>query len=326
MSGSWVVSLRRIGGNQHQGVRFRLCDIVSLAYLGVVGALILLFHTHVAAWARLAAIHALSALAVLGLVHLASRWPNHGLVGIARTFYPLVLIVYCWDELRHLVPMITGSYWATATVVRADLAVFGVHPTAWLGALGRPWLDEAMCAAFVGYYLYALLPVVLYARGKRQEALAAFSVAALCYFGNYILFLLLPAKSPPQILGQFPELHAGQFGGYAFAWLVRKLESGGSVTGAAFPSSHVAGTVATTLIALRYARPLGLALIPLTVGVAVATVYLGYHHGLDPLAGAAWGALSAWLGLRLVRARGEEPPGYPPLLWDRTPPADGRGR
>jgi membrane-associated phospholipid phosphatase len=53
----------------------------------------------------------------------------------------------------------------------------------------------------------------------------------------------------------------------------------------------------------RYLRPMGLALTPLAAGVVVATVYLGYHHGLDSLAGVAWGALCVWLGLRLLRQR-----------------------
>jgi membrane-associated phospholipid phosphatase len=313
-SGSRLAALGPFARSRYQGVRLRLCDSVSLAYLILVGVLLLAWHGHVDAWRRLAAIHALSALAIVELVRLASRRPNDRLIAVARTFYPLVLILYCWDELRHLVPMLTGSYWATALIVRADVAVFGVHPTAWLGALQRAWLDEAMCVAFAGYYLYALVPVILYARGRRDEALALVSVGTLCYFSNYILFMLLPAKSPPQILDQFPELHAGQFSGYLVASLVRKLESGGSVLGAAFPSSHVAGTVATTLAALRYARPLGLALAPLTLAVALSTVYLGYHHGLDPVAGIVWGALSAWVGLRLVRRRGEEPAGYPPLV------------
>ncbi len=42
--------------------------------------------------------------------------------------------------------------------------------------------------------------------------------------------------------------------------------------------------------------------------MAVSTVYLGYHHAMDPLGGLVWGAVSYAVGRRWVAARGEAPP------------------
>ncbi len=80
------------------------------------------------------------------------------------------------------------------------------------------------------------------------------------------------------------------------------------MTGAAFPSSHVAGSVVCALAARRWLPGLGALLLPLALGVSVATVYLGYHHAVDPIAGIVWGA-GAWFGaLTILRRRDRLPP------------------
>src|SRR5207245_3483122 len=50
-------------------------------------------------------------------------------------------------------------------------------------------------------------------------------------------------------------------------------------------SSHVAASVVATGMALRYYRPLGLILLPLTVGLTLAVVYGQFHYGVDALSG-----------------------------------------
>ena len=64
-----------------------------------------------------------------------------------------------------------------------------------------------------------------------------------------------------------------------------------------------------TLLALRYVPVMGWVLLPLGLGMAVATVYLGYHHAADPIGGILWGLAAYWIGMRWVEARGEGAPG-----------------
>jgi len=59
----------------------------------------------------------------------------------------------------------------------------------------------------------------------------------------------------------------------------------GDSWGAAFPSSHVAAAVVATLCALRFWRPLGLVLLPLTLGMVFAVVYGQFHYAVDALGG-----------------------------------------
>ena len=59
----------------------------------------------------------------------------------------------------------------------------------------------------------------------------------------------------------------------------------GDSWGAAFPSSHVSAAVVAAICALRYCRPLGLALAPLTLGLVLSVVYGQFHYAVDALAG-----------------------------------------
>ena len=218
----------------------------------------------------------------------------------------ILMLLLAWGELNAIVPMLYGGdYWGTAWIVSADVALFGGHPTVLVQALYRPWLDDLMAIFYTGYYLFLTVPLVLLVQRKYEAALAATAVIALNYFSNFTLFLLLPVKSPPQVLAQYPTLQPSAYTGYLVAAMTRAIQGNESVLGAAFPSSHVSGSFVCALLASRFVRPFGRALLPLTFGVAAATVYLGYHHGLDPLGGLVWGGLSYIVGMHWLKSRGE---------------------
>jgi membrane-associated phospholipid phosphatase len=97
-------------------------------------------------------------------------------------------------------------------------------------------------------------------------------------------------------------------GGGPVVWLEQLIQGEqGAARGAAFPSAHVSASVAWSMVSWRYARRIAYINWPLTIGTAASTVYLGFHHAIDPIAGLLLGAACYWLGLRILRARGEDP-------------------
>jgi membrane-associated phospholipid phosphatase len=102
-------------------------------------------------------------------------------------------------------------------------------------------------------------------------------------------------------------LHTRRYSGYVVAEITRFIQAQGSVRGGTFPSSHISEALAWALMAFRYNRKVGVVLLPAVLGVAVSTVYLGYHHALDPIAGLLLGALLYPVGLKIIQARGEDP-------------------
>jgi membrane-associated phospholipid phosphatase len=203
--------------------------------------------------------------------------------------------------------MFFGTYWATDLIIRWDKFIFGVHPTIWIQQFYQPWLDELMNFFYAGYYTFFLLiPLYFFIRKKYQETFAILSLIALTYFSNFILFYLLPVVSP-QSSPVLQALHTKQYGGYIFSEINRMVQASGSSLGASFPSSHVSGALVWVLSAWRFSKKLGLALAPISIGIGVATVYLGWHHAMDPIFGYIWGIICYLIASKLIKKRGEDP-------------------
>ena len=96
-----------------------------------------------------------------------------------------------------------------------------------------------------------------------------------------MVFLFSPVAGPRYAFGLPSNAAAHVWPARAAQWM---LDMGDS-WGAAFPSSHVAGAVVATGMAIRYWRPLGLALLPVTTGLVLGVVYGQFHYGVDALSG-----------------------------------------
>jgi membrane-associated phospholipid phosphatase len=271
-----------------------------MGHLAVVGLIIVPFHRDVSHWGVVPLLHAGLCLAAAELVRLDARAP-HPLVRFARTFYPVLWIGFAWIELNRLVTMVFPM-WGSRWVVEADLRLFGVHPTVWVERWFRPWLTELMNFFYAAYYLFpAVVSLPLYFSGRRREASAFLFLTVFTIAVNFLIFFFVPAEGAWIALRHAHTLEPE--GGFFLA-LIRWLQSHGSSRGCAFPSSHVAAAFAMALAGLRTLRRVGLVLLPLSFGVAMATVYCRYHHAVDALAGMLLGPLLYWTGLRILKARG----------------------
>lgn len=294
--------------NRYQSIRFRLVDYICLGYMALLGLLLPFFHKQVPHWPVDFLIHLIFVIGGLEVIRWGEKNPQNKILWAIRTFYPVVFYAYGFLEVDHMGRMFFGSYWAIDFLVNADKAIFGVHPTIWVEQFNSPWLDELMTLFFSGYYLF--LPLVsfsLFFRGKREETLAAFSVVSFAYFVNYLLFYIFPALSP-RMIPWMAEMHSTDYTGYLIASMTRLIQGGeGVLRGGCFPSSHISGAMAWSLVAWRYNRKLGAVLIPMVFGVAISTVYLRYHHAVDPIAGLILGLLSYPVALFIMKKRGEDP-------------------
>jgi membrane-associated phospholipid phosphatase len=297
----------RVFKSRYGHVRFRLMDIIFIVYVGLVGILILFFHERIRLWPLLAALHFLILAGALEIIRLGEKHREKKILWFMRTTYSLFLMLFCWRELSLTVLMLFDSFWGTDLLIRTDLGLFRGHPTLWAAQFERPWIDELMSFFYTAYFsFFFLIPGYFFLRKKYEETLAVISQITLIYYGNFILFYLIPAVGPhhSSVLAQSGD---HQSGGFLFAALNAVLQGSAGVRGAAFPSSHVAGALGWVLAAGRYSRRLGWALAPVALGVGLATVYLGYHHAVDPMAGYVWGAAGFIIGLRWLKKRGEDP-------------------
>lgn len=297
--------------SRYGGIRFRVMDLVFLSYAGLSGLLILVFPGNFRGSPVRALIHLAVIAFSLEAIRAGEARPDRPVLRGLRVLYSLPLMLFFWTEMDLLVPVLFGSYWATDLALAADKALLGVHPTLWVERLHGPILNELMTFFYTAYYaLIIAVPLSFFLRKKTEETFAVLSLINLTYYVNYVLFLLFPALSPshaPALAG----LHTPPSEGYLFFHLNRALQDSAGIHGAAFPSSHVAGALVWVLASARYGGRKAYALFVIFVGVVLATVYMGYHHAVDPPAGALWGGLGYLIGLRWLRRRGEDPRGKP---------------
>lgn len=292
---------------RYSSIRFRVMDISCAGFFGLVGFLLIFFHKTVDSWPRYVLIHAVLVLAILELVRIGEKRPHNKILWFGRTFYPIVLFLFGWSEVNVIVRMFFGNFWFTGPAIAMDKFLFGVHPTVWFQQFTHPLLDEIMGFFYASYYLF--LPSVvlaIYIKGKRDETLAVFSFLSVTLMSNYFLFYLLPALSP-SMSESLSYLHAKTYSGYFFMRIILAIQSNAGIAGGAFPSSHISEVFVLVLASLRYEKKLGLILLPMAIGVAVSTVYLGYHHAVDPIFGFIWGGICFVVTLKILKSRKEDP-------------------
>ncbi len=304
-------SVKLFWKNRYGHVRFRLMDINTLIYYGLVGFLLIFFHKSVKYWPLYVLIHAAVVLLVLELIRFGEKYPQKKTLWFFRTMYPLPLFLCGWEELAAIITMFFGNHWMTDVVIRWDRIIFGVDPTVWVQKLFKPWLNELLHFNYLAYYCFFLLiPFLLYFRGKKKETFAVMSFLTFTYFSNFFLFFFMPTLDPlnvPALQAQYVKEQVGYF----FVPLNHYIQAKGGIPVAAFPSSHVAGALVWVLAAIRYNRKLGYALLPLAMGIGFGVVYIQLHFALDPIFGYIWGAICFTVALKLLKKRGEDPLSLP---------------
>ena len=235
------------------------------------------------------ALHA-SAIAMVALAY-ANRLPTP-----VRYWTPLALGPFLYIELRWLVSG-AGRLHSDERVLVWEHAFFPGNPSE---TLAIQWhaavLSEMLHAAYLSYYVLIFLPPTLLWLGRRrkdfsQTLLALAIVYALCF----TIYVLFPVDGPRFLHGP-----ANAPTGPLRSIVVSLLESGSS-RGTAFPSSHVAASVVASVCALRFQRPVGIAVAVLTVGICFGAVYGGYHYAIDIVAGLLTGAVALVLAFILER-------------------------
>jgi hypothetical protein len=219
-------------------------------------------------------------------------------------WYPLLLVTALYTEIG-LVNLAGGR--AHDRIVQGwEDALFGGQPGRdWIRSSPSVWLSWVLHLGYLAYYpITVAAPLGCWMTGRREAMARAMTTIAATFYVCYLTFLLFPVMGPRHA---FPladnaatrtaiaEVTHG-FLGHVAAW------------GAAFPSSHVAVSVAATAVALIEWRALGLALVVPTALLALGSVYGQFHYAVDALAGTAVG-LAVAVGVRLAASSlaGPEP-------------------
>jgi membrane-associated phospholipid phosphatase len=157
--------------------------------------------------------------------------------------------------------------------------------------------------AYLTYFVYLLvLGGILYYREDWRGYWSVMTYSAVAYAIGYVIAVFLPIESPWFAMAR--SWH-GELRGGAFTAAINFIEHYGRVRGAAFPSEHVAGSVAALWGAWRHRRWLFWVMLPLVLCMCVSTVWGRYHYVADILGGMVTGTLGFVIGGWLVRKQEE---------------------
>ncbi|MYA32433.1 MAG: hypothetical protein F4164_13995 [Gemmatimonadales bacterium] len=270
-------------------------DRAAIGYLGCTGLVSLAFGGLTGG--GIAAAHA---IAVFGITRLAAWHPRAGLAAIARAAYAVLLTPLLYAELAVLNRFLTQRYF-DATVQAWDAAMFGGQPSIGLSA-SLPWLpfSEVLHLGYFAYY--AIVPTailgVFATRGLEAMQRTALAVA-VAFFVSYLIFMFFPVAGPRY---EFARI-GGEIGEGTLFGIVHGILEAGSSKGTAFPSSHIAASLAGVVAAGREDRRWFWLLIIPELALTAGTVYGRFHYAADALAGILLGLLVCAV-LRAVEPRG----------------------
>jgi hypothetical protein len=294
-------------------MRLRPVEVLVLGYFGLMVIFVLASWKRVDGWQLLLAGYALFALLIPVLARAERRFPENRLISILRFACPVVALLFAYVAVARSVLILRGRFLDDA-VNSWELSLFGAHPNVAIGAVSSPLLTELLTFCYFSFYGCFLIPVFLFARGRRPLAERYMFAVLLAAFTCYLGFLVVPLAGPSLSLGD--RLVPAHLPGYAVTALQRHIMATFDPVGTCFPSSHVA-VAWTTVLCLRpfLSRRARRVVCALTVGLTIAVVYDRYHYVSDAVAGlpVALGAglVTRWLGTRGAFEPGEIGGGAP---------------
>jgi membrane-associated phospholipid phosphatase len=218
-----------------------------------------------------------------------------------RHWYPHLFFLFCFEELGKLVHLVSPA-WQDAKLIAADYWLTGVHPTVWLEQFATPARNDLMQFAYLTYFAYLLVVGgILYYRQDWRGYWSVMTYSAMGYAIGYVIAILFPIESP--WFAMAGSWHGALQGGPVTV-AINFIEHYGRVRGAAFPSEHVAGSIAALWGAWRHRRWLFWVLAPLVMCMCVSTVWGRYHYVVDVFGGIVTGTLGYVIGGWVMKTRG----------------------
>jgi membrane-associated phospholipid phosphatase len=240
--------------------------------------------------------HAGVAAAILSFAPAARRWPVLPL-RFVRDLYHLPLAVVYYRETAALHEAVWGGLNFDDVVAGLDDLLFGGQPSLLFArTLPNQVVCELMHLTYLSYYALTLIGgLALWTRRDDGEvfprALHAIVFTMMVCYTTYVVF---PVVGPPF---HWPGLHHAGLDGF-FRRALDGLLVLDRPTGA-FPSSHVAVTVAFLSAFWRYLRPMfWLTIVPASL-LIVSTVYVRAHYAADAIAGLVVGLVAFRVGERV---------------------------
>ncbi len=208
----------------------------------------------------------------------------------ARMACSILFAVLFYFGIFYLAPAV-GLPLRDDMLLRFDEALFGQTPGSWLYQNSPRWLVEFFGAGYLTFEAYLAWGIVRAYLGPADRARVLHDVVLMIFTVGFAGYLLVPAEGPCRA---YPGLFVTDDAGGVFTGFTTWVVDRGSSLYDVFPSLHIAVTLMLLHFDFRHARRLFYFVLPVATTTMIATIYLGYHYGVDLIAGVVLYLAVAW--------------------------------
>lgn len=273
--------------------RLNLLDLLTIIFITIIILLLILFYPRFPHGWQLLLGYIILLLLALFVSDARHRWNEIKTVRVLCDFSPVFFILAIFELLGGVTPYLRPDI--DSLLIKADLVLFGVHPTVWMEDFFIPWVADILALAYISYYFIPLvLILILYFRGRANEFFLTAGTLLLGYYICYIIYIFMPAIGPRFTLASLQQVPLR--GGIIMNTIVDTLNTLEGNKRDCFPSGHTQIVLVSLWFAFKYRRPLFWIYLPIITALIISTVYLRYHYVIDLIAGIAAAGITILLG------------------------------
>lgn len=212
--------------------------------------------------------------------------------------YVLLMFIYLYTEAGSLIVHLHGDVRYDDELKRYEQNVFFGQPARDL----REWLPSRLLGEYLHFCYFTFYAIIggviffIYYFRPREHFDRAASALTLAFYTCFSIYLFYPVEGPYWTLPRPEPEQVGLFFGQVVQWVLK-----GSAKGTAMPSSHCCISVVCWITAWVYHVRLAILYSFLVPGLIFATVWCGFHYGLDSTVGTLWGILCSVGGILLAK-------------------------
>lgn len=219
-----------------------------------------------------------------------------------RLFYPQAFLVLFFTESIMLSSQVFDGFSHDAAFAAADQWIFGFQPAREFHKLfeSKAFVNELMYGAYFIYFVLLIVtPWLSWLQGRAEEARRLLFISVVAMVSLSIFYIFFRVQGPKY---WFEDLHSAWYEnipGGIFVAFFQRLFSTAVLSGAAFPSTHVAMTAVTVYIAGKTDRRLIAPYAIVSLFILASTVYIYAHYFVDIIGGLAYAAVAVPLLSRI---------------------------
>jgi membrane-associated phospholipid phosphatase len=275
-------------------------DWIIFAYIAIISFILGISFDRIS-WAYLLAVYHILMILLIGLILFAYSRFRGRFWRVLRCWYPILVLSAGFRELGYIIPCIhpfRPEFPYDKVLHKLDQMYF-LWVWEFYERISTPLVTEILNICYWMYFFIPLiLCLVLYCKGDLTMFHRVLCCLLIAWFISYLGYICIPAVGPHIAIDeQRPEVLNGILISKPLYWLILELEQG--VPGA-FPSGHTMITLCVLYLA-RHIKAVFYPLLPIGIGLIIATVYLHYHYVSDIVAAFILTPPSIWIGSKLAK-------------------------